>query len=428
LTIEAGGTFRYLNNNVSDQILDSASVTINGGTFGEPANAAPTNPGATDTIANLTINSGSFGSGRNATILPFTITGALKVNGGVALAQRGGVISAQTVEIGGGSVNLDGGSATAAQESRLDVGSGGLKLASGTINLNSGPSTIAAGSQGSIVNLNGNITSTGNSRFVRLNTTELAPKARIDLGGFDRIFEVTGNLEIGAPGAPVEIANGSLTKTGPGNLILGGDNTYFGETRINTGVLILTGALSGTTMIQVATGAKFDASGVPGGYALNSFQTLSGEGTIDGNVLANGTISPGMSTFGTLHFSGSLTLAGSSNHEIGLIGPAVLSDVVEVAGNLIYGGTLNVTATGQPLHDGAAFNLFDAPTFGGGFTGFNLPALDPGLFWDTSKLPLDGTIVVVPEPGSCAALAFGLGLSLGGFRLRRRAGSCKARR
>jgi hypothetical protein len=200
LTIEVGGTFRYLNDNVSNQIADTASVSIDGGTFGDPVNAAPVNPGATDTIQNLTVNSGTFASGRNVTIGPFNILGSLKVNGGVALAQRGGAIFAETVEIGAGTINLDGGSATAGQESRLDVGSGGLKLTSGTINFNAGPSTIAAGSLGSILNLAGNIVSTGTSRLIRQNLVELTPKARVDLGGVERTFDVTGRLEIGGAG------------------------------------------------------------------------------------------------------------------------------------------------------------------------------------------------------------------------------------
>jgi fibronectin-binding autotransporter adhesin len=427
LTIETGGTFRYLTNNVSNQIADTASVTINGGIFGDPTAVTPTNPGATDTITNLTINAGTFGSGRNVTLGSFTILGALKVNGGVALAQRGGVIFAESAEIGAGSVNVDGGSTTGGQESRFDVGSGGLKLTSGTINLNSGPSAITATSNGSIVNLNGDVISMGTSRVVRLNPAQAAPKARIDLGGLERTFDVTGTLQIGGPGAPVEIANGSLTKTGPGSLTLAGDNTYFGETKINTGTLALTGALSGTTQINVATGATFDVSGVSGGYTLNFGQTLMGDGTVVGNVVANGSISPGNFTFGTLHFGGALTLAGTADFEIGSVGPAILSDLAVVGTNLFYGGTLNVLATGQPLGEGAVFNLFDAPTFSGAFTAFNLPPLGPGLFWDTSKLPVDGTILVVPEPGSCAALAFGLALSCGAMRPRRRAGSCKAR-
>ena len=278
----------------------------------------------------------------------------------------------------------------------------------------------------SILMLNGNLVSTGTSKLLRANNVELAPKARVDLGGLERTFDVTGTLEVGTPGAPVEITNGDLTKTGTGSLILRGDHTYLGPTKIEAGTLVLTGNLNGTASINVAAGAKFDVSGVPGGYGLNGGKTLSGEGLIDGSVIAGGVISPGTNGLGTLHFSSTLLLAGNVNLEINLTGLTSLSDMVEAAGNLNYGGVLNVTSIGQSPTNGTVFNLFDAPTFSGSFLALNLPGLDNGLFWDTSNLTLDGTIVVVPEPGSCTAIAAGLALSIGAIRPRRRAGSCKA--
>src|SRR5262249_23513128 len=46
------------------------------------------------------------------------------------------------------------------------------------------------------------------------------------------------------------------------------------------------------------------------------------------------------------------------------------------------------------------FKLFNATTYGGAFTNFNLPALDPGLAWDTSGLTSNGSIKVVSAGGS----------------------------
>ncbi|MEO5590711.1 MAG: hypothetical protein ABIS03_14070, partial [Gemmatimonadaceae bacterium] len=195
LVIQSGASFRYTGNNASNQIADTATVTINGGTFGDPISTGPTNPGATDTVANVIVIGGEFNSGRNATVGPFTITGTLTVNTGVARAQRGGSISAHTVQITAGSVNLDGGSTATFNESRLDVGAGGLLLNAGTINFNAGPSTPEAASVGSILNLLGNVTSIGANRFVRMNT--LVPTAVVDLNGGERVFNVEGSLNIG---------------------------------------------------------------------------------------------------------------------------------------------------------------------------------------------------------------------------------------
>jgi autotransporter-associated beta strand protein len=215
LDIQAGGTFRL---SADDQIADTASVTINGGIFGDPTIAAPANPGPIDTISNLTLNGGSFGSNRSTT--GFTITGLMKVTAGTAVVQRGGIVRADAVNISGGAVNLDGGSTTAGQESKLEVGPNGLTLTGGTINFNTGPSAITATSQGSLVVLNGNLNSSGTSSLVRQNAATAGPKAVVDLGGGDRTFNVTDTLSLGTTAAPIGLANGNLIKSGPGTLVL----------------------------------------------------------------------------------------------------------------------------------------------------------------------------------------------------------------
>ena len=229
LVVATGATFSYLTNNVSDQIADTASVIIDGGTFGDPANVGPTNPGATDKILNLTIsNGGRFGSGRNTALATptFEITDTLTVTGGFALAQRGGAITAGTVVVAGpGAVNLDGGSTTAGQQSRLNVGLGGLTLAGASVNLNAGPSAVGATSVGSVLTLNGNVTSAGTSSIARLSPT--LSTAIVDLAAAVRTFDVTGTLTI-APdlGAATDLATGGVHKTGAGKLVLAGAQNY----------------------------------------------------------------------------------------------------------------------------------------------------------------------------------------------------------
>jgi hypothetical protein len=74
---------------------------------------------------------------------------------------------------------------------------------------------------------------------------------------------------------------------------------------------------------------------------------------------------------------------------------------------------------------GDRFNLFDynQAMLSGSFAGINLPALAPGLAWDTSNLRSIGELVVVPEP-TAAGLLFGIGL-LGAWRRRSRQMSCR---
>lgn len=75
-------------------------------------------------------------------------------------------------------------------------------------------------------------------------------------------------------------------------------------------------------------------------------------------------------------------------------------DKLLVSGNVFpFAGTLEVTAAGDALAAGDAFDLFDATPpagspFSGSFSTVALPALPAGLGWDASGLLVDGTIRV----------------------------------
>ena len=60
------------------------------------------------------------------------------------------------------------------------------------------------------------------------------------------------------------------------------------------------------------------------------------------------------------------------------------------------GGTLVVTNSGgAALTAGNVFKLLSAASYAGSFSSINLPALNPGLFWSTARLAVDGTLGVV---------------------------------
>jgi len=82
---------------------------------------------------------------------------------------------------------------------------------------------------------------------------------------------------------------------------------------------------------------------------------------------------------------------------------------------LFYGGALTVLASGDALVEGDTFNLFDAANFNDSFALLNLPTLAEGLFWDTSRLAVDGTLrVAAPHPQFGAAVLSGSTLTLSG--------------
>ena len=250
------------------------------------------------------------------------------------------------------------------------------------------------------------------------------PKAEVDLRGANRTFDVTGTLNVGATGAVVSVINsntitaGGIIKQGAGNLVLSGVNTYNGDTDILGGTVTLTGTLSGSANINVATTTTFDVTGATG-YAVGAAQTIKGNGTVAGNVGIDGTLAPG-SSIGTLNFLNGVTFGatGIGAFEINKSGVLLTSDLANITGGLTLAGTLNVTATGDALIEGDTFNLFDAASFSGTMAAGTMPTLDPGLFWDLTDLGVDGTISVIPEPGSAALLALGSALL---FRRRRKA-------
>lgn len=142
--------------------------------------------------------------------------------------------------------------------------------------------------------------------------------------------------------------NLALTKEGAGTLILSeGNNTFTGNTHVSAGTLSLNGTatLTNTPVISVASGANFNVSGVSGGFAIGSTQTLKGTGSVIGGTEILGTLAPGNS-IGVISME-DLTIGstGTLDVELGRSSGAPLSDRVDVTGTVTVDSGANLKLT-----------------------------------------------------------------------------------
>jgi hypothetical protein len=209
-------------------------------------------------------------------------------------------------------------------------------------------------------------------------------------------------------------------------------NTYTGPTIIGSGgnspevVLTGNGSVSHSSLLFMggndSTVTRFDVSGRSDGtLTLAGGQTLQGIGAINGALVVSSTatispagtnttiassISPagtpvaittGANATGTIAVSGSVTLNGAT--VIKLNGSGV-NDQISGA-SIAYSGTLNLqNISGSALAAGNSFQIFNAPSISGSFSGFSPSTPGAGLKWDFSNLNTTGFIgvVAVPQP------------------------------
>ncbi len=192
----------------------------------------------------------------------------------------------------------------------------------------------------------------------------------LSVGNNDQTSSFSGTIN-NTGGGPL-----ALAKDGSGTLTLNNATaSHTGSTLVRNSTLTLTGSttIGSTTNIVVSSGATLSVSGLTGGtLVLASGQTLSGVGSVTGNIDTGvGAIAPGTSA-GTLPITGSLTLGSGSalNYELAnvtTVGSSV-NDLITVSGNLTVAGpvTLNLTYLNALPASSGTYTLI---TYGGSFAG-----------------------------------------------------------
>ncbi|MEY2878807.1 MAG: hypothetical protein RLZZ15_1187, partial [Verrucomicrobiota bacterium] len=461
-------------------VLDSANSSFNGAY------------GGTVTFANLGLYA-KTGPGTSAFGVPFTNAGTLNLSAGTLDLQAGGTFAAgSTIGVAAGAtLRLSGGTLAVIDPTGLVAPTGNyvvtggtlaintptltlpnLSFANGTLNgtgaLTVGALTLTSGTivtpltlTGASLWQSGNFNAPGTTLFdvnavVTISTTSTHDFNQRALVNAGVVHWTGGQLRTGNGGSITnqagavlhDTASSIITNAFGGAALFTNHGLYeksgSGITRIeipfiNAGtVAVSAGTLrftstftqNGGTLALVSGGAlQFD-----NGFNLAA-GTLRGNGTINGNVVAGGIVSPGQSP-GALTIAGNLTLQTTSQLIIELAGPAQGTDYdfLNVTGTATLGGTLALTFLNgyQTTVTGAdTFTIISATNRTGAFSNALPDIFTPTRLFTTDNLGsfqvnYTGTSVTlsnfvpVPEPETWALLLGGLGvIALAAHRRRR---------
>ncbi len=345
-------------------------------------------------------------------------TGGTRIGANAGQLTVSGVISGSTVGNGlvlrtnnAATVNLSG-SNTYLGDTTVITGTGEVRISGGADRLPTGTRLIfgASGVSG-VVNLNGNSQTVAGLSVASGTANEIRSATAATLTVNSANSSAFSGTLTGAM---------SLTKAGSANLTLTGANTYSGATTINNGTLIIGagGSIANSSTITIGSGATLDVS-AGSGNTIAAIQTLTGIGTVEGNLTVNGTLSIGNSP-GTMTFNDNLSLGASSVSNFEFTLASFTAGSFDLAQNLLgggvtFGGTLNlIFDSGETYADNTSATIFDFSTYSGSFSNVTYSGLGAGqsAVFDATT----GIVTVIPEPGSLALAALG---SLAALRRRR---------
>jgi len=230
-------------------------------------------------------------------------------------------------------------------------------------------STALAISPGATFDLNGNSQTIGGlvsvSGALIANGGPAPVTLTIGTTGGDSMF--AGNFNDGVANAI------SLVKIGASSETLAGSISYSGTTTVTGGLLTVDGVIGSGGV------------SVPGGM-------LSGNGTITGPLsVSGGSLAPGDNAIGSLTVSNDVILSSTATTVMKIDKAAGTNDVLRVAGNLNYDGTLAISNLSTALTGGDSFRLFDVAASTGSFASISGSPGD-GLDWKFN--PANGVLTV----------------------------------
>lgn len=349
--VNTGGILQL---STSNQIADTAGITLNGGSM--------TAWSTDETIASFTQNAGGLTSSGN--IGHVTVTGALTLAGGNLLVINSNPGSANPASWDVGSAVLSGadiliGGSNGALNPRttLTIGAGGLTMLGRTITMNVGDAGVQ-------LNLNGDFTGTGTNNIVTNSTSSQQPL--LEIGAASRTFNVlSGTTNVGVI---ISGTGGNLVKAGSGLLQLTNASTYSGTTTVSGGTisLISSGGLTSTTGIIVDNGGTFQ----------NGNSNAAGNDSVTNRVNTAATLAMGGGTFRQMTAAvgahtqelQSVTISGGAN-TVNATATAGTTATLTFTGANPYAHTSGTVNFVQNPVDGGSINFTIAPSGAGNISG-----------------------------------------------------------
>lgn len=375
-----GGNGWTINNATNDF---TGSISVNGGA----AAATFSNNGSLGAGSLITVNGGTlnFGASVTGTGKTVNIVGSGTLGSGLGMFK--GLVTGAGISIN--NLGLDNANNSMASifnnQGTLRVGVPG-SLGSGAVSYTSNPNNFlefadpVGGTFSNTLNM-----SSGDNRTLKVE-------------GANATINWTGNItDVGTPDT-----NRTVTKLGPGTFI----TTNWGVIRklqVNEGRFLFNDSTtSNVGDIIVASGATFGGTG--------NLVFASGK-----SLTVNGTLQPGSNGAGTLSIFGPLNLTSTTllDYQLGTSG----NDLIQVNGNLVLDGSLQVTANGTFGTQGSTYTLF---TYTGTLTnnGLNLIGL-PDAVLDFSTAGQVNLFIPIPTPEPATAWLIGLPALIFARKLRR---------
>jgi len=192
---------------------------------------------------------------------------------------------------------------------------------------------------------------------------------------------LSGNstLKLGAGGIDLQSANKALSINAPLE-ITAPQNWFVGQ---KSGALKVTSLVSGQATVT---------KDGPGALILDSADAFRAPLKIDAGVLSIGT------AVRRLIFNGALALSSNSTIILKIDASRHANDQLKIVDPVTFAGSLTVSNVTGDLKEGDSFKLFAASEYNGAFEHFTLPPLPPHLAWNTRALTNGFLSVISSKP------------------------------